>query len=76
MLSANPKFRKLALMPSLIDLFETVSILLILVTGAIPQNLDWLGILTAAKWTTGAMVFLWWVTLLVVNRRGQPHRSL
>lgn len=75
-LASDPRFRKAALAPPILDLFETVSILLILLTGTIPQNLDWLGILTASKWSTGALVFAWWLCLLVVNRRRQPHRGL
>lgn len=71
----NPNYRKLVLFPSLIDLFETVSILLILVTGSIPRELDWLGLLTATKWSTAAAVFLWWIYLLVFRRR-QAHRGL
>ena len=75
-LNAIPKFRKLALAPSLLDLFETVSILLILLTGVIPQNLDWLGVMTAGKWSTGALVFLWWLYLLFVSRRRQTQRGV
>ncbi len=74
-LDATPKFRKLALTPSLLDLFETLSILLILLTGVIPQDLNWLGFLTASKWSTGGMVFVWWLWLLFSKRR-QAHRSL
>lgn len=73
-LSLNPKIRKVVLTPALLDLFETLSILLILLTGVIPESLDWLGLLTAAKWTTGAVVFVWWL-LLLLRRRGQAHRS-
>lgn len=74
-LQASPKFRKLSLTPSLFDLFETVSILLILLTGVIPTNLDWLGLLTATKWISALFVFVWWVVLLF-NRRRKSHSSI
>lgn len=74
-LLGQSRMRWAAMLPVGFDVIETVSIVLILLTGVIPNNLDWLGIATACKWTTGAIVFVWWL-LLFFKRRGQAHSSL
>lgn len=74
-LVGQSKLRVVALTPAALDLIETISIIMILLTGKTPSNLDWLGFVTAAKWTTGAVVFLGWL-LLFANRRRHAHRRL
>jgi hypothetical protein len=58
----------LPLVPGALDFIETSSILWILVSQKIPESLDWLGYVTAAKWSSGGVLILFWIFLLLRRR--------
>ena len=75
LLKADRNLRLVALAPAAFDIIETATIFWILVSSQIPEHLDWLGFVTAAKWTTIVLLFWLWFLFFFKSRR-HAHRSL
>lgn len=70
------KARFVALVPGFFDLMETGTIFRILWSGMIPSDLTALGYMTAAKWTSGAILILVYLGLLLRRRRTHSGSSI
>lgn len=68
-------FLWLGIIPGFIDLIETVGILFALRTQPLQNYFDFLGLVTAAKWTIVVLLFLVIIALLV-HRWTRPSRGL
>ncbi len=51
--SWDPKLCRVVFIPTLFDLYETLSILAVLHTGEMPPATLWLGVVTCLKWLSG-----------------------